>query len=238
MLTKAQCKYLSPCQTWCLSRGQIAELPSKWHRRHSDAVVFHTCFGNVGGTELAGELQIVFTAAQPTGSPGGPTKQVGIFHSPFSGAKVLPLDHQGFQSILAIFSPQVTPKNPFLLTVQSCSVEPILSQSHRAVWRRSRSNSKSTSNRTDLPRDLELLVAVRSFLEVAYCCCPRNIAPHLSDQERCSPAWLAEWVLQLRHRLNPGLSCLRLLSFPCLHYRTTSNKYYPTPLAKTTGVKA
>lgn len=59
------------------------------------------------------------------------------------------------------------------------------------------------SNRTDFPRDLELLVAVRSLLEVAYCCWPRNIAPHLSYQKRWSPACLAEWVVQLRYRLYP-----------------------------------
>ena len=125
-LTKAQYKCLSPCQTWCLSGGQIAELPSKRQRRHSNAVVFHIRFGNAGGTELAGELHIVLLETEPMGSLSGPTKQVRIFHSPFSGAKVFPLDHQGFQSILAIFSPQITPKSPFLLTVQSHSEEPIL----------------------------------------------------------------------------------------------------------------
>jgi len=53
------------------------------------------------------------------------------------------------------------------------------------------------SNRTDFPRDFESLVAVRSFLEVAHCCCPRNIAPHLSAQERWSPVCLAEGVIHL-----------------------------------------
>jgi len=57
------------------------------------------CFGNDGDTELAGELQTVLLEAQPTGRLRSPTKQVRIFHSSFSGAKVSPLDHQGFQSI-------------------------------------------------------------------------------------------------------------------------------------------
>lgn len=141
-----------------------------------------------------------------------------------------------FSLFWPFFSPQVTPNIPLFLIVQSHSEEPILSHSHSAIWRCSRPTASTYQTGQTSPGDLELLVAVRTLLEVAYCCCHRNIAPHLSDQERRSRKRASQNGLSSSGEdCTPGPPCL---SFPCLHYRITSNKHYLISPEKTMGVKA
>lgn len=224
-LTKAQYKYLPPCQTWCLSWEQTAELPS--NITDIPMQLFFTHFGNTGGTELAGELYIVLLEAQPVGSLDGTTKQVVIFYLPFSRAKVFLLDHQAFGLFWPSF-PLNQSKEPISAYGaephwKTISAEPILSHSH---------DPNSTMGDTQ-EATASLCQTGQTYQRMLSCLCLLGAFSRWHIASDLETLLLTPLIRRsaLQHRMGypaqvqavPWGPTLRLPSFSCLLYRIIGN---------------